>query len=159
MSEPYGVEKPDDELRAPFQAWLAEKWKTDRPDVSGIELGEFELPKSGFSAKTIFVPVTYQRSGQRIDDKIVLRIESPEPAVYPQQSPDLDVEIDIQYRSMELLEKTGKVPLAKPLGYEADPSILGQPFFVMDFAAGEVMTEDPPYVEEGIFADASPEDR
>ena len=159
MSEPYGAIKPDDELRAPFRDWLEDKWKTDRPGISNLQLGEFQLPKSGFSAKTIFVPLTYQRDGESISDKIVLRIESPEPAVYPQQAPGLDIEIELQYRSMELLEKTGKVPLAEPLGYESDSSILGQPFFVMEFAAGEVMTEDPPYVEEGFFADASPADR
>ena len=159
MSEAYGAIKPDEELRAPFRDWLAGKWSSERPGLTGLELGEFQLPKSGFSAKTIFVPVTYQMDGLSVSDKVVLRIENPEPAVYPQQAPGLDVEIEIQYRSMELLEKTGKVPLAKPLGYESDPRVLGQPFFVMAFAKGDVMTEDPAYMEEGFFAEATPEDQ
>ena len=87
----------------------------------------------------------------------MLRIENPEPAIYPQQAPGLDVEIDIQYRSMQALIATGKVPLAPLIGYEADASILGQPFFAMDFVQGDVMTESPPYTEAGFFFEASPD--
>ena len=155
MSEPYGSTRPDDALRAPLRDWLAAHW----PDVSDLEVGELALPKSGFSAKTVFAPLRYVRDGARVEDKVAVRIENPEPAIYPQQAPGLDVEIEIQYRAMELLERTGRVPLAKPIGYEPDPGILGQPFFVMAFAEGEVMTEDPPYVESGFFADATPDER
>ncbi|MBJ18038.1 MAG: phosphotransferase family protein [bacterium] len=145
----------DEALRAPFRDWLANRWS----DVENLEVGVFETPKSGFSARTIFVPLAYSRDGEAIEDKVVLRIESPEPAVYPEQAPGLDVEIEIQYRSMELLERSGKVPLAKPIGYEPDVSILGQPFFVMAFAEGEVMTEDPAYTKEGFFFEASPDEQ
>ena len=155
MSEPYGSILPDDALREPFRAWLAARW----PDVSELEVGALELPRSGFSAKTVFAPLRYVRDGQRVEDKVAFRIENPEPAIYPEQAPGLDVEIELQYRSMELLERTGAVPLARPIAYESDPSILGQPFFVMDFVEGEVMTEDPPYVESGFFADATPDER
>lgn len=152
---PLGHASDDEALRAPFRDWLASKWT----DVEDLEVAPFEVPKSGYSAKTVFVPLAYTRDGQRVEEKVCLRIENPEPAIYPQQAPGLDVEIEIQYRSMELLEKTGKVPLAKPLGYEADPGILGQPFFVMEFAGGDVMTEDPPYTQAGFFFDASPDER
>ena len=145
----------DESLRAPFQEWLAEKWT----DAEDLEVGVFQMPKSGFSAKTVFVPLSYTRAGRRVEDKVVLRIENPEPAIYPQQAPGLDVEIEIQYRSMELLEKTGKVPLAKTIGYESDPAVLGQPFFVMEFVEGDVMTEDPAYTKEGFFFDATPDDQ
>ena len=98
----------DDALRGPFRDWLANKW----PDVTDLDVGPFEVPKSGYSAKTVFVPLSYTRDGKRVDDKVCLRIENPEPAIYPQQAPGLDVEIEIQFRSMELLDATGKVPLA-----------------------------------------------
>ncbi len=145
----------DEALRAPFGDWLTARWT----DIEDLEVGVFQMPKSGFSARTVFVPLTYQRDGRKVKEKVALRIESPEPAIYPQQAPGLDVEIEIQYRSMVLLEKTGKIPLAKPIGYESDPSVLGQPFFVMAFAEGEVMTEDPAYTQEGFFFDASPDDQ
>ncbi|MEZ4290605.1 MAG: hypothetical protein R3E53_08765 [Myxococcota bacterium] len=145
----------DDALREPFRAWLASRWS----DVADLEIGVFQQPKSGFSAKTIFVPLSYRRAGRAIEDKIVLRLENPEPAIYPQQAPGLDVEIEIQYRSMEALARTGKVPLADLIGYEADASILGQPFFAMAFVGGNVMTEDPPYSQSGFFVDATPDER
>lgn len=145
----------DEALRAPFREWLARRW----PDVEELEVGPFQLPRSGFSARTIFVPLRYRRGGERVDDKVVLRIENPEPAIYPQQAPGLDVEIEIQYRAMERLAATGRVPVAEPIGYEADAGVLGQPFFVMAFAEGEVMTEDPAYTEQGFFADATPDER
>ncbi len=142
----------DAALRAPFRDWLARQW----PDAKSLELGEFRLPKSGFSARTIFVPIRYERGGKPIERQIVLRIENPEPAIYPQQAPGLDVEIAIQYRAMQGLIATGKVPLAPLIGYEADAGILGQPFFAMDFVKGDVMTESPPYCEAGFFFEASP---
>lgn len=142
----------DDALRAPFRDWLARRW----PDAKSLELGELRLPKSGFSAKTIFVPTRYQQAGRTVERQVVLRLENPEPAIYPQQAPGLDVEIDIQYRSMQALIATGKVPLAPLIGYEADASILGQPFFAMDYVRGDVMTESPPYTEAGFFFEASP---
>ena len=75
----------DDALREPFRAWLASRWS----DVADLEIGVFQQPKSGFSAKTIFVPLSYRRAGRAIEDKIVLRLENPEPAIYPQQAPGL----------------------------------------------------------------------
>src|SRR5690606_24296466 len=144
----------DDALRAPFRDWLARRW----PDVNDLELGPFRMPKSGFSARTIFVPLSYRQEGRQdgrpVERQIVLRIENPEPAIYPQQAPGLDVEIDIQSRSMQALIATGKVPLAPLVGYEADPSILGQPFFAMDYVKGDLMTESPPYTEAGFFFEA-----
>ena len=108
---------------------------------------------SGFSAKTLFVPLRYERDGKSVAEKVVLRVENPEPAIYPQQAPGIDVEIDLQYRVMEALLETGKLPLAPLYGYESDATILGQPFFVMGFVEGDVMVENPPYAFEGFFVD------
>jgi len=119
-------------------------------------LGAFEMPQSGFSAKTVFVPIHHVADGEAQEAKVVLRMESPEPAIYPKQTPELDVEIDIQYRAMEALHRTGAVPLAPLIGYEADAQILGTPFFAMEFIGGDVMIENPPYTQEGFFADATP---
>jgi aminoglycoside phosphotransferase (APT) family kinase protein len=145
----------DDDLRDPLREWLADR----HPKIEALEVGEIQQPRSGFSAKTIFVPITYQQDGQRIEDKLVVRLENPEPAIYPQQVPGLDVEIEIQYRSMEALIDAGKIPLAPVFGYERDPAVLGNAFFVMGFVEGDVMIEHPPYTREGFFVDASPSER
>jgi len=142
-------------LRAPFQRWLSNHW----PDVTDLELGEFGGAATGYSAQTLIVPVAFNRDGTRCDEKVVLRIENLGPPVYPRQAPALDVEIDIQYRAMQAVSGVSKLPLAGLLGYEADASVLGAPFFVMDFVAGETPLVDPPYPQEGFFVDAAPADR
>ena len=142
-------------LREPFEGWLAARW----PEVTNLEVDEFESPKSGFSAKTLFAPVRYERGGAVIEEKVVLRVENPEPAIYPAQAPGLDVEVEIQFRAMEALAGTGRIPLAPLIGYEPDTSVLGSQFFAMGHVQGEVTIENPPYTLEGFFTDASPEAR
>ena len=142
-------------LREPFECWLAARW----PDAENLRVGELASPKSGFSALTLVAPVRLRRAGRECEAKVVLRIESPDPAVYPQQAPGLDVEVEVQYRVMEALARTGKLPLAGLVGYEADASLLGAPFFAMEFVPGEVAIEHPPYTQQGFFRDAEPAER
>jgi aminoglycoside phosphotransferase (APT) family kinase protein len=99
------------------------------------------------------------RSDGTSRQRLVLRKEVPDPAVYPQQVPGLDVEIDIQYRCMSAIAQHSNVPVAPLIGYESDAALLGAPFFVMGFVGGDVPTESPPYTESGFFVDASPEQR
>lgn len=131
------------------------QWLTDQLGAGSVSVTGFSSPKSGFSAETSIADVDVAGDARRL----VVRREVPDPAVYPQQVAGLDVEIDIQYRAMELLHRHANVPLAPLIGYEHDPSLLGAPFFVMEYVGGEVPTESPPYTESGFFVDASPTER
>ncbi len=142
-------------LREPFERWLAARW----PEVGDLRVLGLTSPKSGFSALTLVAPVRFDRDGREREEKVVLRVESPDPAVYPQQAPGCDVEVEIQYRVMESLARSGKAPLAELIGYEGDASVLGAPFFAMRYVAGEVAVENPPYTQQGFFRDASPDER
>ena len=142
-------------LREPFERWL----DAHMTHAERVEVVELTSPKSGFSALTLVAPVRITQGGETRDDKVVLRVESPDPAVYPAQAPGLDVEVEIQYRVMEALAKTGVAPLAPLVGYEPDPQVLGQPFFAMGFVDGDVTIENPPYTQQGFFAEARPEAR
>jgi len=145
----------DDELREPFGRWLARRWA----HAGDLEIGAFESPKSGFSARTVFAPVRYRANGAPREKRVVLRLESPDPPIYPRQAPDIEVEIELQYRVMEALAKAGVEPLAPLIGYEPDPGILGTPFFAMGHVPGDVATENPPYASQGFFAEARPAKR
>jgi len=149
------VAAADDALREPFRNWLAKEW----PEVADLEVLPIESPKSGFSARTLMVPLRYRRDGQLCEERVVLRLENPEPAIYPQQAPGLDTEIDIQYRTMEALARAEVVPLAGLVGYEGDASVLGAPFYAMRFVKGEVPVENPIYTSDAFFFDACPRDR
>ena len=143
-------------------------------DVSDITIGKPETPKSGYSAETIIFPAEITRksapkpspaiqtkpaAARTEAAKFVLRRETPEEPVYPAQSPDIDVEISIQYRVMESMAAASEVPIAPLHGYEPDPEVLGAPFFVMGFIPGEVPVEDPNYTTSGFFHDAQPAQR
>ena len=143
-----------DEIREPFVRWLGQRW----PQRANLTIRESQEPKSGFSAQTIILPVSYEQDGDTRDEKVVLRLENPEPAIYPVQG-DVECEVEIQYRTMAALAREGVVPLAPLIGYEGDASVLGTPFYVMGFVGGEVPVEDPIYTKEGFFVDAKPEER
>jgi aminoglycoside phosphotransferase (APT) family kinase protein len=127
--------------------------------AEAIELLGVRKASSGFSADTTMVDVRVTRGGIANDERYVLRTESPDPPVYPVQLPGWQVEIELQYRIMDALGTHSDVPIAPMIGYEADPSVLGAPFFVMGYIDGQVPVEDPPYPTAGFFLDLTPEAR
>jgi aminoglycoside phosphotransferase (APT) family kinase protein len=127
--------------------------------ASEIDVGPLERPASGFSAETLITEVSFTRDSRPATERLVVRKETPDPAIYPPQSPDLDVEVWIQYSIMRALTEHTDVPIAPLLGYEADTSVLGAPFFVMGFVDGDVPIENPIYTQSGFFVDATPEVR
>ena len=113
-------------------------------------------PAGGFSAETILVTA----SGDDLpDERYVVRIETPEPAVYPPQSAEEMPEIEIQYRVMDALTRYSNLPVAPLVGYEPGSRILGMPFFVMGHVDGVVPIESPPYTDEGFFTELSATER
>jgi len=145
------------EVEEPLERWLNTHWAG--VENVRVERGNAQSAGSGFSATTLILPVCYRQEGRERQDRIVLRTEPPERAMYPQQAPCLDVEIEIQYKAMEAIRDHSKVPLAPLIGYESDPSPLGAAFFVMGFVDGVVPIEHPIYTSEGFFVAAQPEQR
>ncbi len=64
-----------------------------------------------------------------------------------------------QYRLMQLMHDAGQVRVARPLWFEADPALLGAPFFVMEKVTGRVAVSYPPYSQQGWLVDATPAQR
>ena len=143
---------------AALAAWLAPRLDPSGGDGAAVLVSDVEPLSTGFSAETISFRAT-RPSGGAEARRLILRRESPDPAVYPQQAPGFDVEVDIQYRVMAALSAHSPVPLAPLVGYESDPSVLGAPFFVMGFVEGQVPLVTPSYAESGFFAEAAPTDR
>jgi len=104
---------------------------------------------TGYSAETVVF--------EAASKKFVLRAETPDPPVYPAQVEGITVEIEVQRKVMSAL--WGSVPVARIVGSELDPGVIGTPFFVMEFVAGDVPAVDPPYTVSGFFADASASER
>ena len=143
------------ERLTPLGGWLAGRL----PDADAVELLDVRQASSGFSADTSIVDVVVTSAGEAGHERYVLRTESPEPPIYPVQVPGWAVEIELQYRVMEALGRHSDVPVASLIGYEADPTVLGAPFFAMGFVDGSVPVESPPYTTDGFFLDLAPEER
>lgn len=138
--------------------WMAKRL----PDLDGtgdVRVDGVERLEAGYSADTTAFSVAWSSGGERRSERFVLRSETGEPAVYPQQAPGLDVEIEIQHRAMSEVAERSSVPVAPLVGFEPDPGVLGRAFFVMGFVEGQVPRVSPPYTTSGFFVDGTPDDR
>ncbi len=113
----------------------------------------------GYSAETLLFTATYEAGGKEVRRRLVLRAETPEPAIYPAQVAGFEVEIEIQHRVMTALAEHTAIPVASILATDLTGEAIGTPFFVMDFVDGVVPPVDPPYPAAGFFAEAQPEER
>jgi aminoglycoside phosphotransferase (APT) family kinase protein len=146
---PTAAPEDDPALRATLAGWLE-----PRLDAGPVVVTGLGRPRSGYSAETVVAHAEVGGTPRRF----VLRKQTPDPPIYPQQG-SVSVEVEIQYRVMAALAEHSDVPVAPLVGYEAEPDVLGAPFFVMQHVDGEVPVEDPPYPSAGFFADARPEER
>ncbi len=143
-----------------FSTETLKDWLAPRIEgASDLRVLDWEQPKSGFSATTLLVSIEYTHGDERKRERVVLRMENPQPAIYPQQAPGIDIEVELQYRVMEAIGNAKVAPVAPLIGYEADASLLGQPFFVMGYVQGKVPVENPVYTSVGFFAEATPAER
>jgi aminoglycoside phosphotransferase (APT) family kinase protein len=123
-------------------AWLATKVGAD------VTLGEFGGPgATGFSNETIIVDATY---GGRTE-KLVVRVAPTGYTLFP------DAAFEEQYTILTTLAAKTSIPVPKVRWYETDPSVLGAPFFVMEFIDGLIPPDNPPYTLDGWLKEASPE--
>lgn len=137
----------DDQLLDSLAAWLSGPLR-GRPALTAQG-----KPGSGYSSETLIVNASTSAGEQRL----VLRRDGADDPIYPSQAPGLTTGVGFQRLVMGALE--GAVPLARVVGDEPDPSVLGAPFFVMEYVDGLVPIEDPPCTREGFYAEASPEAR
>ena len=142
-----------------FDTERLEGWLTDRLGVESVAVELEGRPAGGFSAETLLVGATVVRDGASTHERFVMRCETAEPAVYPQQSSLSMPEIEIQWRIMSALAERTDLPIAPMLAYDSTGTIIGTPFFVMGFVDGVVPIESPPYTVEGFFTAESPKHR
>lgn len=143
--------------RTALEAWmqLRESGATD------LSVTEVDMPRStGFSNETVFFRAAWQEAGAKVERRYVARIEPEKGALFPRQTPSCEVSVEVQYRIMEYLRRETDVPLPPTVAFEADGSILGRPFFVMEFVDGDIPGDVPLYSQEGFLVDrATPADR
>ena len=129
-----------------------EQWITRRyPNRTGATVTNIDIPVStGFSNETVFFDASWSEDRTECSDRFVARIEPTGGALFPAQSGRCGVSVEVQYRAMETVGLHCDAPVPELLGYESDPAVIGQPFFVMGFTEGRVPADRPRYSEEGF---------
>jgi aminoglycoside phosphotransferase (APT) family kinase protein len=131
------------------------KWLGGRlPRARRIQVSNLSYPLgAGMSHETIRFDAFWREGDSDQTQGMVVRIKPTHHFMY------LDDLFESQYRVMRLMNDHGKVTVAQPLWIEADASILGAPFFVMEKVVGQVAVSYPPYSKYGWLVDATPPDR
>jgi aminoglycoside phosphotransferase (APT) family kinase protein len=138
-----------DAVTVKLQAWLAERL----PDAGEVKLSLSNPSGSaGFSGETYLATLGWQQADQSHERKMVVRTETTEA-----NAPESD------FHKMVTLQKIlGDIPnLAVPKVYwaETDSSVIGGPFFMMEYVEGRAAPDTPPLAAAGWVHDASPEQR
>lgn len=130
--------------------WLQKRM----PDALKLRVENLSYPQgAGRSHETILFDIHWLTGAAAHSRSCVVRIKPVRHTVFP------DDLFDQQYKVMCLMRELGRVRVAAPLWFEADPSILGAPFFVMERVRGRVAVSFPPYAETGWVREAAPAQR
>ena len=141
------------EMRSRLEDWLRSKLPADAdPEVRSLRGTE----ANGMSSETLLMETAWTEAGERQDHPMVARVAPAGVDVPVFPSYDLDHQFEVIRQVGELTD----VPVPKVYWYEADPAVLGTPFFTMERLEGVVPPDVPPYTFGGNWlADADPADR
>jgi aminoglycoside phosphotransferase (APT) family kinase protein len=111
-----------------LQRWLGTRLAPEG-EVWVTDISRFPLGQSG---DLLNLDAEILGSGGRATRGLVVRVE-PQPAYQL----FLDTNFEPQYRVMEAMARADGVPVPAAVGFEEDPSVLGDRFYVMERVAGE----------------------
>lgn len=135
-------------------AWVAARltqWLAARSPGARVESIEAPLA-SGASSELFFVTVSGVELDGRPATEAVLRL-APAYAVYPH------VDLAAQFRCMDLVARRSAASVPRVYFCEADPTVLGAPFLLMERCHGRGAPDWPSYVREGWLHDLAPADQ
>jgi aminoglycoside phosphotransferase (APT) family kinase protein len=125
-----------------LRPWLSEHI----PGASQLAIGNVIEPAQGLSSKTILFTMTWVAGGATHERDLVARIQR-------HTACPLLADIFHQYRTMQAVAAASDAAVPPLFMAEADASVLGAPFFLMDRVEGRVPPDFPSYHAQGWFAD------
>ncbi len=140
-----------------LQTWMTKAF----PERENFTVTDIEVPvATGFSNMTIMFDGSWTRDGHDYSQRYVARIEPQDGGMFPPQTPDCQVSVEVQYRAMKAVAAARVAPMPQLYGYEPDAAVLGAPFFVMEFVEGRIASDVPRFSEAGFMKEeATPEER
>jgi aminoglycoside phosphotransferase (APT) family kinase protein len=160
MSE--STEHPEKAARDPesYRQALAVSLRRQHPEFEDLHVHDLDMPSaSGFSNETVFFSASWSEDDATISRRYVARIEPEDGGIFPTQTPATAVSVELQHRIMNAVAAAGVAPIPATLPLERDGSVLGRPFFVMEYVPGEIPAEVPRYTLEGFLVDKSTPDQ
>ena len=139
-----------DLTRRQLEGWLAKPL----PGAGALRVTHLEKPEgSGYSNDTLLMDIAYEEAGAAREENLVIRITPTGYPVFPYY------DLARQFEIMKAVGEKSDVPLPTMRWREADPSIVGESFYVMERVYGSVPADNPPYPTEGFVFDATPAQR
>ena len=118
-------------IRQTIESWLG----AALPGAEALVLSELKFPEtSGESSVTLLLDA--DTHGAR--SKFVFRMAPPHSDVFDSH------DIGLQYALMDIMAQAG-IPVPSLVGYEADKSLVGSDFYVMNFIDGQIPADSPPF--------------
>jgi aminoglycoside phosphotransferase (APT) family kinase protein len=122
---------------------LAQWLRQRMPGAVDVTVTEVTLPSgSGVANETLLCSASITDNAGTRDRGLVIRLHAGE-FLYP------DMPFTVHHRMYEALADVDGVPVPEVIGYDADTSIFGKPFFVMGRIDGRVPGDTPPFHREG----------
>jgi aminoglycoside phosphotransferase (APT) family kinase protein len=137
------------------------RWFEQRDDGRrDIEVSGVDIPMAtGFSNETAFFELDWSDADGTHHQRYVARIEPGSGPLFPPQTSETTVSVGLQYRIMATVREHG-IPVPPTVDYEPGSSVLGHPFFVMEFVDGVIPSDTPRYSQAGFVVDeATPDER
>ena len=140
-----------------LSGWFERLW----PEARELEVVDLSIPTAtGFSNETDFFTLRWREGGEARERRYVARVEPHDGPLFPAQTPRTAVSVELQHRIMSSVAAAGAAPVPPLLPYEPDRSVLGRPFFAMEFVPGVIPADVPRYTQAGFLVDeATPEQR
>jgi aminoglycoside phosphotransferase (APT) family kinase protein len=144
-----GTARRADEVRRVLASWLA-----PRVDARGaVSISPVTSPAgTGVANETLLFEASWSAGSGDRTQGFVARLASDRPLY-------IEADIEVHAKIYQALADVPGVPVPTVYGYEADDSLLGTPFFVMERIEGEVPGDQPHWSAAGFVRDALPEQR
>jgi aminoglycoside phosphotransferase (APT) family kinase protein len=138
--------------REALASWLSRQLAAD--SCRDVRIQDLSAPDAGYSGKTIFARVSWAAAdGAEYLRELVFRVQVPDQQLFV--APDALR----QARVMSALAGHPGAPVPKIRFTEADPQVLGAPFYVMDRVRGRVPGDVPSWHRKGWTVELSPAER
>jgi aminoglycoside phosphotransferase (APT) family kinase protein len=124
-------------------------WLVPRLGASPLQLSALHTPPvSGVSNETYL----FEARGHTVRYALVARVQTGDPLY-------LEAAVERQFLTYRALADADGVAVPAVVGYEADPAVLGAPFFVMERVPGDIPGSNPHFTRKGWLYDATPAQR